>query len=98
MNMTVTLLADGRVLFAAGTLDHAPFVFAGLSTAQIYDPLTDTWVSTDDMIASRGEGQVAVSLTDGRVLLVGGMASQDGRDSIVLSDPAAEVYDPTGGG
>jgi N-acetylneuraminic acid mutarotase len=98
-NLTATLLADGRVLYAGGSIDVRPYVFTGLARAAFYDPVTESWTRAPNMNARRGEGQVAIGLADGRVLVVGGLASMDGRDSpSVLSDPAAEVFDPDGGG
>lgn len=91
INLTATLLVDGRVLVAAGTADHPPGSFTGLSAVEIYQPTTGSWSLAPDMHASRGEGQVAIRLADGRVLLVGGLAEPG-----VLSAPAAEVYDPAG--
>jgi N-acetylneuraminic acid mutarotase len=96
--LTAVLLLDGRVLVAGGWVQGPPDTFTGLATAQIYDPETNLWSVAPDMLASRGEGQVAIRLADGRVLLVGGTASMYGRNQPgVLSDPAAEIYDPAGG-
>ena len=98
-NLTATLLLDGRVFVAGGTIHVSPYVFTGLTSAEVYDPASGSWIRTRSMHAIRGEGQVAVRLADGRVLVVGGLARMEGRDRpVVLSDPGAEVFDPNGGG
>jgi hypothetical protein len=94
-NFTATLLPDGRVLVAGG--GHG--FFTGVATSELYDPRTGSWARTRTMNASGRGGQVAIGLADGRVLLVGGVVSMEGSDGpMVLSDPAAEIFDPEGGG
>jgi hypothetical protein len=101
---SAALLSDGRVLVAGGGHDAAgddtfPIGFVGLGTAELYDPRTGSWTATRSMNAARRGGCVAIRLVDGRVLVVGGVASVDGNNgSSVLSAPAAEVFDPNGGG
>lgn len=63
----VTRLADGRVLVAGGG-DSSP---SAIRSAELYDPATDTWAPLPLMPEPRAGG-VAVALTDGSVLLVGG--------------------------
>jgi N-acetylneuraminic acid mutarotase len=100
--LAATLLPDGRVLVLGGVQDTAgddtfPIGFTGLRTAELYVPSSGSWTSTRNMGTRRG-GQVGVRLADGRVLVVGGVVSVDGGDgSSVLSEPAAEVFDPDGG-
>jgi hypothetical protein len=62
-NPAVARLADGRVLIAGG--DGAN------TSAEIYDPMTDTWSPLPPMPEPRA-GAAAVALTDGSILLVGG--------------------------
>ena len=75
---TATLLRDGRVLIAGG------YTIGGgaLSSAELYDPSTGTFVATGMMIVSRW-GHTATLLQDGRVLMVSGSS--------------AEIYDPSTG-
>jgi hypothetical protein len=82
---TATLLKDGRVLIAGG-LDSTGY--NALSSAEIYDPATDTFAATGSMATVR-ETFNAVSLQNGRVLMVGGAGSG------VLA--SAELYDPDSG-
>ena len=93
---TAELLGDGRVLVAGGDTDQGRGVVA---TVELYDPRTESWIPAERMIAPRRWGQVAIRLADGRVLVVGGAMSADGRDvPVVLSSPSAEIFDPDRGG
>ncbi|EDP70380.1 galactose oxidase-related protein [Flavobacteriales bacterium ALC-1] len=55
-------LADGRVMATGGSSN---------GRATIYDPITETWVGTDNMNYGRGY-QGAVTLSDGSVFTIGG--------------------------
>jgi N-acetylneuraminic acid mutarotase len=84
------LLADGRVLVAGGS----DGIGNGLSGTEVFDPETESWTETGDLIEHRG-GHTATLLPDGRVLVaggepVGGLAA-GGRRAALSS---AEVYDP----
>ena len=75
----LTLLDDGRVLATGGVADWqnaATLFIAALNTAQlsaeIFDPVTNTWSSLPAM-ADRRFGHSATRLLDGRVLLVSGI-------------------------
>ena len=91
---TATPLRDGRVLIAGGlTCCQVPNPSAEFfaSTAEIYDPASDSFTPTGSMSAAR-RNHAAALLPDGRVLISGG----DG------NDPAApplgtEIFDPATG-
>lgn len=89
---TATLLKSGKVLVAGGgTVGGGDPQFGnGSITAEVYDPLTSVFTSTGNMTTGR-VGQTATLLADGKVLIVGGLAS--------AADPVAtaELYDPTTG-
>jgi N-acetylneuraminic acid mutarotase len=72
-----TLLHDGRVLVAGGYSDAGGSKL--IRTAEIYDPVSGSWTATAPMADGIGDG-TAITLHDGRVLLVG--------------DTAAEIYNP----
>jgi hypothetical protein len=74
-------LLDGRVLVLSESGDGS-----GVTSAEVYDPVTGTWSATGSMI--RPIGFPPVLLRDGRVLA--GAASDGDR-------PGAELYDPTSG-
>jgi hypothetical protein len=93
-----TRLPDGRFLLTGG------FRQSGVATAgfvvpiynrgaEIFDPTTGLFVVTTQMQLSRGF-HAATVLSDGRVMVVGGMQSQIGPFSDVhQSIPSAEVFD-----
>jgi Galactose oxidase, central domain len=70
---TATLLADGRVLVAGGTLG------GNLASAVLFDPVTQTFAATRSLSVPR-HGQTATLLNDGRVLIAGG--TDDGNNPI----------------
>ena len=61
---------------------------AGIATAQIFDPTTETWTTVEPMADPRIQG-IAVTLEDGRVLVVGGQARNN-----VGALASAEIYTP----
>jgi N-acetylneuraminic acid mutarotase len=80
---TATLLNDGRVLVVGGKESASAY----LSSAEIYDPLTNRWTSVTPLARARA-GHTATVMRDGRVLVAGG---QDNDTSYLA---AAELYDP----
>jgi serpin B len=89
------LLPDGRVLVAGGAyVDDEDYDGEAsvrvLASAEIFDPETATWSRTGDLQTARRDAR-AVTLTDGRVLVVGG-TSTDG--TVVMTH---ELYDPATG-
>jgi N-acetylneuraminic acid mutarotase len=81
---TATLLRDGRVLVAGGSLGDPAMGFATFSSAELYDPASRTWAATGSM-GQRRSGGMATLLRDARVLVAGGNGT------------SAELYDPTSG-
>jgi hypothetical protein len=91
---TATLLPSGKILIAGGgTLggDYIPFAGAGSATAEIYDPGTAAFTSTGSMSTAR-MGQTAILLANGKVLIAGGVTSED-----TTPVATAELYDPLSG-
>jgi hypothetical protein len=81
---TATLLPSGKVLVVGG---------GGLAsaTAELYDPMADTFSSTTGPLATPRSGHTATLLPSGKVLVAGG------RDSSTDCLTSAELYDPTTG-
>lgn len=99
------LLAARRPMILADIGPHPPQPpVPVLASAALYDPVTNSWSLTGSLNHPR-YGAPAVTLTDGRVLVVGTSFVQEGgrwgRSGEVTSDPEAawtgEVYDPRSG-
>jgi Kelch motif len=69
---STVVLRDGRVLFAGG-LAAADSGSDPVATAELYDPVKDTWVSAQSMPEARSQ-MTALLLPGGAVLEVGGWA------------------------
>ncbi|MDE3136834.1 MAG: kelch-like protein, partial [Acidobacteriota bacterium] len=93
---TATLLANGKVLIAGGG-DSAgsilPFYGTSSRTAEAYDPATGAFTPTGSMVTARF-GHTATLLSDGKVLIAGGVESGD---TVSQTTPTAELYDPSTG-
>ena len=89
---SVALLPGGHVLIAAGRTP--PFVAGSggdpSSSAEVYDQVSGKFKTTGSLNHARA-GATAVSLRDGRVLVVGGMD----KDGNALG--SGEIYDPSQG-
>jgi hypothetical protein len=84
---TATLLHDGRVLVVGGMyMWQSPD--ANIERSEIYDPVTNTWSAVPaDARSGARQDQSATLLSDGRVLIAGGM-----RELVPIA--AASLYDP----
>lgn len=84
-NHAAVLLDDGRVLVIGGNSESA--------SAEVYDPQTDTWELTGEMVAVRAYPD-AVKLVNGYVFVTGGI-SQETYTGVNLATVAiTEIYDP----
>jgi N-acetylneuraminic acid mutarotase len=86
---TATLLTNGQVLVAGGIAGSFPNLIH-LSSAELFNPATETWTNTGSMITAR-EDHTATLLTNGWVLVTGGY------DSNGNSISQAELYNPVSG-
>ena len=84
---TATLLSDGRVLIADGSVSN---------TAEVYDPKTGTFGKTGSMAYFRA-WDTATLLPDGRVLIAGGEGGPAGGPLNFSTLSSAELYDPKTG-
>jgi len=89
---TATLLPSGKVLVAAGYNSAGAFG-TPLASAEIYDPGTGVWTSTGGLVGSRWF-HVAVLLSNGRVLVVGGLTLSG---TVGIEVATAEIYNPSTG-
>ena len=100
---TATLLPDGRVLVTGG-MDTRPVNASDApasAAAELYDPRTDRWESTVDMVQVRTRHSAAL-LPDGTVLVAGGISVRGSYSGETPSHNtgwlySAEVYDPGAG-
>jgi hypothetical protein len=91
---TATLLLNGTVLIAGG-LDL--WIRHTQNTAEIYDPVTQTFTHTRGNMNADRFGHAACLLIDGRVLIAGGTSVLFGRGGYANVLASAEVFDPTTG-
>jgi uncharacterized protein (TIGR03437 family) len=92
---TATLLPDGTVLIVGG--DGSSGTALGVSSqasAELYDPGNQHFKKTGSMTTPR-TSHTATLLKDGRVLITGGMNSNEKGEQTSLS--SAELYDPSTG-
>src|SRR4051794_15846466 len=75
-NPTAVLLADGRVLVAGGRYIDKSHALRILDSTELWDPKSGTW-SRSGRLHSPRIGAAAVVLADGRVLIVGGAATNE---------------------
>jgi hypothetical protein len=85
---TATLLSTGKVLVTGG-ISGAPPATTVLAEAELYDPVAATFSQTTGSLATARELHAASLLTDGKVIVGGGL------DSTGKSLATAEVFDPT---
>jgi hypothetical protein len=93
---TATLLQDGRVLLVGGAaVGGQHFAFGqGLQSAEIYNPITGAFTSTGNLSMPLYD-HTATLLSNGRVLITGGMDTTD--PNLPITTAAAEIYDPATG-
>jgi hypothetical protein len=94
---TATLLNDGRVLVVGGfTMLPGQIVGTVLASAELYDPVLETWSPTGSLVKGRYTHS-ATLINGGKVLVVGGVDSA-GNDvaSAEIYDPQAGLWTPTG--
>jgi hypothetical protein len=88
-------LPDGRVLVAGGCCATPPQHYR--STAEIFDPATNTFSSVGIGSMTRGrEGAVAAPLPDGRVLIAGGETDTSATSSAEVFDPTTNTFSAAG--
>lgn len=90
---TATRLADGRVLLAGGYYEINPGTLNVTPTAEVYDPVGNTFTSVGPMGTPRAD-HAALRLPDGRVLVTGGSELQG---AFLADHASAEVFDPATG-
>jgi len=72
------LLADGQVLLTGGLAGQSISSFAVLRSAELYDPVTQTFTAVTATMTSARAAQTATLLPNGHVLLTGGVSDLNG--------------------
>jgi N-acetylneuraminic acid mutarotase len=89
---TATLLPNGQVLVAAG--DDSSSSNPTLSSCELFNPATGSW-SAAAPLANPRDGHTATLLSNGMVLVAGGIGTLGGRDA-ELYNPATNTWTTTG--
>ncbi len=84
-NHTATLLPGGKVLLTGGQMNNDG---NGISTAELFDPTTESFTAIPGIMNSPRGGHAAVLLNNGTVLVMGGFNNSS------ASLRTAEVFDP----
>jgi hypothetical protein len=93
-----TLLPGGKVLVAGGFYTPPQAAGVALATAEVYDPISATWLATGSLGAARYYHTMTL-LPGGQVLVAGGFYSSNrsnSRASAELYHPASGIWVATG--
>jgi len=82
-------LRDGRVLVTGGFVGQSMSSYAALNTAELYDPVTQTFAPLTGRMISARAAHTATALPDGHVFLAGGINDING-----AALNSAELYGP----
>lgn len=93
---TATLLSDGRVLIAGGTngpegMNDPTGPWA--SSAEIFDPATETFLLLNSQMSWQRINHCAVTLSNGKVVLIGGWAEDKWYNQSILPS-TVDLFDP----
>lgn len=91
---TATLLNNGMVLIAGGYNNNGT---AYLTSAELYNPATETFTYTTGSLNTGREQQTATLLNDGTVLIVGGVPYPGVTATAELYNPASQTFVYTAG-
>jgi hypothetical protein len=92
MNPAIAVISGGRVVVAGGLLINLDHSGRALDTVEVWDAGSGAWTRTAKLSGPR-YGPIAVTLEDGRALVVGGLPAW-GAD---VQRRSAELYDPKSG-
>lgn len=92
---TATLLPSGKVLFAGGSTSGNLGAPVYTSSAELFDPASNTFTPISGALRIPRGGHTASSLSDGRVLLIGGRSPLDSPSG--RTEATTELFDPVTG-
>ena len=88
---TATILQNGQVLIAGGETDPTPR--GAYNTAELFDPVSQSFTLVSVPMTTAREGQAAVLLNNGQVLITGGNDPGTGAlNTAELYDPGSDVF------
>ncbi|HEX7570067.1 MAG TPA: kelch repeat-containing protein, partial [Verrucomicrobiae bacterium] len=87
-----TLLAEGNVMVAGGSVAQSPYCTAGV---ELYNPTTESWITAASLNTGRFN-HTATLLPNDKVLVVGGDGSTPWLASAELYDPISQQWGYTG--
>jgi hypothetical protein len=91
---SATLLADGRILVAGGYATPNGDADVILTSAEVWDPRTETFSTTGSLNLARANPGAAL-LPDGRVIVFGGQSGPEGMtDTSEIWDPVTGAFSP----
>jgi hypothetical protein len=90
---TATLLPNGKVLVTGGMTEFGASA-SNIQSAELYDPSAGTWTAANPMMEPRSD-HTACLLPNGKVLVAGGVRSDDYPTVTELYDPASGTWTPT---
>ena len=96
---TATLMSDGRVLVAGSVELQDDNCYAGMNSAEVYDPVLGSFALTSSM-KDRRYAQTSTLLPNGKVLIAGGFSFAEPDCEGAGTSPAvksAELYDSSSG-
>ena len=89
----MTTLQDGRVLVVGGTSTSQPT--SSLNTGELFDPVTHKMTAAANAMSVPRNTASAITLLDGRALVVGACNVQTGNGCLQAGDrAAADLFDP----
>jgi murein DD-endopeptidase MepM/ murein hydrolase activator NlpD len=91
---TATLLPNGKVLIVGGD-QNLCCTGNSLSTAELFDPATNTFSPTGGMTMGRFQ-HTATLLLNGQILVAGGDDGVNVFNTAEIYDPATDLFSPTG--
>lgn len=92
---TATLLSSGKVLVAGGRPTFSGMGNLPITSAELYDPASGTWIPTGSLNTGRW-GHTATLLSNGEGLVAGGYGNGNLLSSAEIYDPATATWRTTG--
>lgn len=88
---SATLLPNGEVLVVGGITEHSDFSKEILASAEIFDPVTDTWSNAESLGCPRYHHS-AIVLPNGKVLVSGGFTPAGAYCPPEIFDPVSSTW------